>query len=110
MKIKHYLYNCFTIEEGNTRIAIDPGIHMKLFHMRSLIPETEWDCFTHVFVTHGDPDHYAKADLIASASGAPIICGRGLTRQIENSTFLVHPRKSGLKSWVEYENVFPLDE
>ncbi len=25
MKIKHYLYNAFLIEDGKTKIAIDPG-------------------------------------------------------------------------------------
>jgi L-ascorbate metabolism protein UlaG (beta-lactamase superfamily) len=43
MKIKHYLYNTFTIENGNTKIAIDPGCHVKLFDMSSLIPKAEWE-------------------------------------------------------------------
>ena len=43
MKITHYTYNAFTIEEGNTKIAIDPGQNLKTFHKKSLIPESEWN-------------------------------------------------------------------
>jgi L-ascorbate metabolism protein UlaG (beta-lactamase superfamily) len=109
MKIKHYLYNCFTIEDESTKIAIDPGIHMKLFNMKSLIPENEWNSFSHVIVTHGDPDHYAKADLIANASHAPLICGKGLSKIIDNRIHLVHPRKGGIKSWIPFDQAITME-
>jgi len=31
MKIKHYLYNAFIIEEGDKKVAIDPGQNLWLF-------------------------------------------------------------------------------
>ena len=82
---------------------------MRLFKMKSLIPENEWDSFTHVLVTHGDPDHYAKADLIATASNSPLICGMGLTKTIDDQIYLVHPRKGGIKSWIKYDEVIPME-
>lgn len=108
MKIKHYLYNSFTIEEDNIRIAIDPGSYMKLFNMYSLIPKLEWETFSHVLVTHGDPDHYANADKIASASNAPILCGKDLTKIENGKSFLIHPRKGGIKNWIPFQNVIPI--
>jgi L-ascorbate metabolism protein UlaG (beta-lactamase superfamily) len=108
MKIKHYLYNTFTIVDGDTKIAIDPGINMKLFHMKSLIPKDEWNSFSHIIVTHGDPDHYAQADLIAQESDAPIFCGNNLTKIIDNQYYIVHPRKGGLKSWIPFQKLFPM--
>ena len=75
MKIKHYLYNAFTVSEGATKIAIDPGQNLWMFNKHSLIPESEWKEITHVFVTHGDPDHFAYAVPMAKASGATVVCG-----------------------------------
>ena len=42
VKITHYLYNAFLVEEGGTKIAIDPGQNLWIFDLRSLIPEEEW--------------------------------------------------------------------
>lgn len=72
MKIKHYLYNCFVIEEGGTKIAIDPGQNLWLFDLRSLIPKSEWSSISHVLVTHGDPDHYWQADRVATAGSIAV--------------------------------------
>ncbi len=75
MKITHYLYNAFTITEGNVKIAIDPGQNLWMFSKRSLIPESEWRSITHILVTHGDPDHFEYANAMAKESGATVICG-----------------------------------
>jgi len=108
MIIKHYLYNTFTIENGNMKIAIDPGIHMNLFKMHSLIPKSEWESFSHVLVTHGDPDHYANADKIANASDAAIICGKDLLKTENGNQYLIHPRKGGINNWIQFKDVVPL--
>jgi len=78
MKIRHYTYNAFTIKDGSTKIAIDPGQNLKTFHKHSLIPESEWPEITHVFVTHGDPDHFTFAGAMARESGASVVCGKQL--------------------------------
>jgi L-ascorbate metabolism protein UlaG (beta-lactamase superfamily) len=75
MKIKHYLYNAFTISEGDKKIAIDPGQNLWMFNKHSLIPESEWKNITHILITHGDPDHFVYAIPMAKVSGATVICG-----------------------------------
>ncbi len=59
IKITHYLCNAFIIKAGDKRIAIDPrGFMFYFFRFTTLIPKSEWKAVTHVFVTHGEPDHY----------------------------------------------------
>ena len=82
MKITHYLYNAFLIEDGSTKIAIDPGQNLWIFKLESLIPKSEWPSVTHLLITHGDPDHHWHSDRLAQASGAHVVCGKELTREV----------------------------
>ena len=109
MKITHYLYNAFLVENGAAKIAIDPGQNLWVFDFRSLIPEAEWPTITHIVVTHGDPDHHWQSDRVAKASGAPVVCGVELTRTVDGQTLVVDPRGKELKSWIHYDNLHPLD-
>ena len=109
MKIRHYLYNAFIIETGQSKLAIDPGQNLWLFKLRSLIPKSEWDNITHILVTHGDPDHYWQADRAARASNAFVICGRELSKVENGKTFLVAPRGRGLSAWTCFEKAYPID-
>ena len=109
MKIKHFLYNSFLIENGNNKIAIDPGQNLWIFKLSSLIPKTEWKSITHILITHGDPDHYWQSDRVAQASNAPVVCGKELAKVENGKTLLVDPRGRGLTSWVPFKNVHPLD-
>ena len=71
MKIKHYLYNSFIAEWDDKKIAIDPGaLFFYYFRLTTLIPKSEWQNISHIFVTHGDPDHYWHTDRVLKASGA----------------------------------------
>jgi len=108
MKIKHYLYNAFLIEQGETKIAIDPGQNFSLFNFTSLIPKAEWNGITHILITHGDPDHHWQSDRVAQASGAPVVCGKGLSRVENGQTLLVAPRGRELTKWVPFEQAHPL--
>lgn len=109
MKITHYLYNAFLLEAEGAKVAIDPGQNLWLFKLRSLIPESEWPSVTHLVITHGDPDHHWQSDRVAKASGAHVICGRGLTRVIDGSRLVVDPRGKALTSWVPFENLQALE-
>lgn len=109
MKITHYRYNAFLIEGDGHKIAIDPGQNLWIFQLKSLIPESEWPTITHVVITHGDPDHHWQSDRVAKASGASVICGKGLTRTIDGELLVVDPRGKELTSWVHFENLYPLD-
>jgi len=109
MKIKHYWYNTFLIQNDKVKIAIDPGQNLWLFSLGSLIPKSEWRDITHILVTHGDPDHEWNIDRVAEASGAPVICGKGLVKRAGSETLIVAPRGRGVKYDTPLEKVYPLD-
>ena len=109
MKIRHFLYNSFLIENGRNKIAIDPGQYFWIFNFSSLIPKTEWKNITHILITHGDPDHHWQSDRVAEASNAPVVCGKDLAKVEDGKTLLVDPRGRGLTSWVPFNNAHPLD-
>lgn len=109
MQITHYLYNTFLVEEGDAKIAIDPGQNLWMFDLRSLIPEEEWPTITHIVITHGDPDHHWQSDRVAKASGAHVVCGLGLTKTQDGQTLVVDPRGRALTSWVQFDNLNILD-
>jgi L-ascorbate metabolism protein UlaG (beta-lactamase superfamily) len=109
MRIKHYLYNAFVIEEADVKIAIDPGQNLWLFRLESLIPKSEWPTVTHVVITHGDPDHHWQSDRLAEMSGAHVICGKELTKTENGHTLVIDPRGREMTSWIPFENLHPLD-
>lgn len=109
MKITHFLYNAFVIESGNKKIAIDPGgLFFYFFRFTTLIPKSEWESITHIFVTHGDPDHYWHADRVAEVSNAPIICNEIMIRKIKGKDLMLGPRDKGLAFTTEMDNVHTL--
>ena len=109
MKIKHFLYNSFLIENGKNKIAIDPGQNLWIFNLSSLIPKSEWKSITHILITHGDPDHHWQSDRMAEACNAPVICGKELAKVEDGKTLLVDPRGRGLTSWTPFKKAHPLD-
>jgi L-ascorbate metabolism protein UlaG (beta-lactamase superfamily) len=96
MRIRHYWYNAFLIENDRVKIAIDPGQNFWILKFRSLIPKAEWADVTHVCVTHGDPDHYWQADRVAKAAGAPLIMGKPMLRKSGSGVEILNPRRGGL--------------
>ncbi|MCB1986013.1 MAG: MBL fold metallo-hydrolase [Burkholderiales bacterium] len=109
MKIKFYGYNAFLIESGDKKIAIDPGaIFFYWFRLTTLIPKSEWDNITHIFITHGDPDHYWHADRVASASNASVICNKMMARNIHGKVLMLGPRDKGLAFTTEFANLHTL--
>lgn len=109
MKIKHYLYNSFIIENGKTKIAIDPGLNLWIFKLGSLIPKSEWSDVTHVLATHGDPDHYWYADKVAETAGAPIICGKDMVKVDGQKTFILDPRGKDTPYTTQVDEVHPME-
>ncbi len=106
MKITHYLYNTFLIESGNKKIAIDPGaLFFYFFRLTTLIPKSEWKDITHIFITHGDIDHYWHTDRIAEVSRATVICNKTMVRNIEGKALLLGPRDKGLAFTTPIKNV-----
>ena len=84
MKIRHFLYNAFVIENEKIKIAIDPGRNLLWCKLNSLIPKSQWKGVTHVLVTHGDPDHFPYAAKMAKATRAQVICGEELLEELHS--------------------------
>jgi len=106
MKISFYGYNAFLIESNEKKIAIDPGaLCCYFFRFTTLIPEPEWKSITHIFVTHGDPDHYWHADRVAESSGAPVICNKTMVRDVDGRTLALGPRNKGLAFSTRFKNL-----
>ncbi|MGI9259790.1 MAG: MBL fold metallo-hydrolase [Gammaproteobacteria bacterium] len=109
MKITHYLYNTFVIEEGDKKIAIDPGaLFLYYFRLTTLIPKPEWSDITHILVTHGDPDHYWHTDRVAAASAAPVICNETMVKEIDGNRLMLGPRSKGLTFNTRIHNLHTL--
>ena len=109
MKIKHFLYNSFIIENEKTKIAIDPGAKfLYYFRLPTLIPKTEWGDITHIFVTHGDIDHHWNTDRVAESSSAPVICNKTMVENINGKTLMLGPRDKGLAFTTEIEKLHTL--
>lgn len=113
MKITFYGYNTFLIESGDKNIAIDPGaLFMYWFRFTTLIPKDEWENITHIFITHGDPDHYWHADRVAKASNAPVICNKTMVREVGGKALMLGPRAKGVAFTTEFNhlNLLSVDE
>ena len=108
MKIKYYLYNTFTIETGNKKLLIDPGANLYRLKFKSLIPKEDWGDFTHIFVTHGDPDHHWYTDKIANASNAKVICNKTMFQEVDGKELMLGPRDKGLAFTTAINNVHTL--
>ena len=96
MNIKFYGYNAFIIKSGDKIIAIDPGADLYFFLLKSLIPKNEWKDITHIFVTHGDPDHHWYTDRVAEVSNAAVICNSSMVREKNGNKLMLGPRDKGL--------------
>jgi len=109
MKIRFFGYNTFLIESGNKKLAIDPGaLFFYWLRLTTLIPNSEWGNITHIFITHGDPDHYWHADKVAKASNASVICNKTMARDVDGKTLMLGPRDKGLAFTTEFNNLHTL--
>ena len=109
MEITFFGYNAFVIGFGTKKIAIDPGASFYLpDFFRTLIPKVEWSQITHIFVTHGDPDHHWYTDRIAEISGAKVICNEKMVRMINGQKLMLGPRSKGLAFTAPIKNIFTL--
>jgi L-ascorbate metabolism protein UlaG (beta-lactamase superfamily) len=109
MKIQFYGYNAFLIESGDKLLAIDPGaLFFYWFRFPALFPEQKWQDITHIFITHGDPDHYWYADKVAEVSNAPVICNKTMLRKVNGKVLALGPRSKGVAFTTEFKKVRPL--
>ena len=69
MDIRFLGHACFELSDGDTRVLVDPflsGNPKAAAEPGELEP-------THIFLTHGHPDHYGDVVDIAKRTGAPVV-------------------------------------
>lgn len=104
MKITYYGYNSFIVQIENKKIAFDTGGDFYIFRfMKSIIPKSEWTGITHIFITHGDPDHYWHADRVAQETNSTIIFNKTMVREINGKHYMLGPRSRGLAFTIPIE-------
>jgi len=109
MKIRFYGYNAFLIESGNKKIAIDPGaLFFYWFRVTTLIPKSEWQGLTHIFIKHGGLDHYWHADRLAKASNAAVICNKTMVKSVDGKTLALGPHDKGLSFTTKFNQLHTL--
>jgi L-ascorbate metabolism protein UlaG (beta-lactamase superfamily) len=60
---------CFELTEGDTRVLMDPFL---TGNPKAAASPADLDP-THIFLTHGHPDHYGDIEDIAKRTGAPVV-------------------------------------
>jgi L-ascorbate metabolism protein UlaG (beta-lactamase superfamily) len=60
---------CFELTDGDTRVVIDPFL---TGNPKAAVEPSEVDP-THIFLTHGHPDHFGDIVDIAQRTGAPVV-------------------------------------
>ena len=109
MKIQFFGYNAFLIESGDKLLAIDPGgLFFYWFRFTTLFPKSKWQNITHIFITHGDPDHYWHADRVAKVSNAPVILNKTMLREVNGKILALGPRAKGVAFTTEFKKTRPL--
>ena len=69
MEIRFLGHACFELTEGDTRVLVDPFL---TGNPKAAVEASEPDP-THIFLTHGHPDHYGDIVDIAKRTGAPVV-------------------------------------
>jgi len=109
MKIQFFGYNAFLIESGDKLLAIDPGaLFFYWFRFTTLFPKSKWQDISHIFITHGDPDHYWHADRVAKTSNAAVIFNRTMLREVGGKNLALGPRAKGVAFTTEFKKVLTL--
>jgi L-ascorbate metabolism protein UlaG (beta-lactamase superfamily) len=110
VKITYYGYNSFIIDTKNKKMAIDPGGSLYFLKLSTVIPKEEWESITHIFVTHGDPDHYWHTDRVQQVSGAKVVCNKAMLKEIDGKEYMIGPRDRGLSFTLLLENLYQIEE
>src|ERR671916_1694582 len=69
MEIRYLGHACFELSEGETRVLVDPFLSG---NPKAAVQPDELDP-THIFLTHGHPDHYGDIVDIAKRTGAQCV-------------------------------------
>jgi L-ascorbate metabolism protein UlaG (beta-lactamase superfamily) len=72
---------CFELTDGNTRVLIDPFL---TGNPKAAAEASEVDP-THIFLTHGHPDHYGDIVDIAKRTGAQVVTIMEIAKELSDA-------------------------
>jgi L-ascorbate metabolism protein UlaG (beta-lactamase superfamily) len=79
MDIRFLGHACFELTEGDTRVLIDPFL---TGNPKAAVEAGEVDP-THIFLTHGHPDHWGDVEDIAKRSGAQCVAMVEMAQELQ---------------------------
>jgi len=97
MRITKYIHSCLLLEEGDTKILVDPGVY--LFADGAMMPES-LSGLAAVFITHDHPDHAdpkALKIILEKNPGIKIYSNSDTERALHASGFSVDVFEVGKK-------------
>ena len=83
MEIRFLGHACFELSEGDTRVLIDPF----LSDNPSAAAGADEVEPTHLFLTHGDFDHYGDIEAIAKRTGAQVVVATEIADELTEAGF-----------------------
>jgi L-ascorbate metabolism protein UlaG (beta-lactamase superfamily) len=81
MDIRFLGHACFELSEGDTRVLIDPFL---TGNPKAAVSADEVEP-THIFLTHGHPDHYGDVEEIAKRTGADMVAIAEIANELRDA-------------------------
>jgi L-ascorbate metabolism protein UlaG (beta-lactamase superfamily) len=78
VEIRFLGHSCFELIEGDTRVLVDPFLND---NPSAAVGADEVDP-THIFLTHGDFDHYGDIEEIAKRTGAEVVAASEIAGEL----------------------------
>jgi L-ascorbate metabolism protein UlaG (beta-lactamase superfamily) len=78
VEIRFLGHSCFELTDGDTRVLIDPFLSD---NPGAAVGPDEVDP-THIFLTHGDFDHYGDIEAIAKRTGAQVVAASEIAGEL----------------------------
>jgi L-ascorbate metabolism protein UlaG (beta-lactamase superfamily) len=78
VEIRFLGHSCFELIEGETRVLVDPFLND---NPSAAVRADEVDP-THIFLTHGDFDHYGDIEEIAKRTGAEVVAASEIASEL----------------------------
>jgi L-ascorbate metabolism protein UlaG (beta-lactamase superfamily) len=92
---------CFELTEGDTRVLMDPFL---TGNPKAAVQASEVDP-THIFLTHGHPDHYGDIEDIAKRTGAQVVTIAEIAGELEEAG-VENVSDPNLGGTVEFDDVW----
>lgn len=98
MRISKFIHSCLLVEDGDTRILIDPG---KFSFLDGSVNADQFRDLDAILITHQHPDHVDDESLktiLANNADAPLLANAGVAEQLAKSGITAEAFESGTRT------------